>query len=147
MLLSSQVGFVFKCVTHGIRCSSASAGGNQTALYYCGWPVLDWGELHLFVVRPRAPNREVRNVTVRDEYMYRATPNGLPGTGQWIESLDSSPLETEDAAWGKSCSGTIHPLKAKTEKPAEASQESFHQIRSKLCAFLCNQTFHVWEKN
>ncbi len=35
------VGFVFKCTTHGIRCSSA--GGYQTALHCCGRPLLDWG--------------------------------------------------------------------------------------------------------
>ncbi len=34
-------GCVFKCATHGIRCSSA--GGYQTALHYCGRPLLDWG--------------------------------------------------------------------------------------------------------
>ncbi len=35
------VGFVFKRANHGIRCSSA--GGYQTALHYCGYPLLDWG--------------------------------------------------------------------------------------------------------
>ncbi len=57
------------CVTFGIRCSSA--GGYQTALHCCGIG----GELPVFVVRHHAPNREVRTVTVRYEYMYRATPN------------------------------------------------------------------------
>ncbi len=33
--------FVFKCATHGIRCSSA--GGYQTASHYCGRPLLVWG--------------------------------------------------------------------------------------------------------
>ncbi len=33
------------------------------------------GELPVFVVRPHSPNREVRTVMVRYEYMYRATPN------------------------------------------------------------------------
>ncbi len=28
----------------------------------------------VFVIRPHAPNREVRTVTVRYEYMYRVTP-------------------------------------------------------------------------
>ncbi len=37
----SSVGFIFKCATHGIRCSSA--GGYQTALHYCSRPLLDWG--------------------------------------------------------------------------------------------------------
>ncbi len=32
-------GFVFKCASHGIRCSSA--GGYQTALHYCGRLLLD----------------------------------------------------------------------------------------------------------
>ncbi len=32
------------------------------------------GELPVFVVRPHAPNREARTVTVQYEYMYRATP-------------------------------------------------------------------------
>ncbi len=29
----------------------------------------------VFVIRPHAPNREVRTVTVRYEYMYRVTPS------------------------------------------------------------------------
>ncbi len=58
-------------LSHGIRCSSAGAGGYQTVLHYCGCPLLDWGgELPVFIVRPHAPNREVRTVTVRYEYMY-----------------------------------------------------------------------------
>ncbi len=65
--------FVFKCATHGIRCSSA--GGYQTALHYCGAPFWFGGELPVFVVRPRAPNRDARTVTVWYEFMYRATPN------------------------------------------------------------------------
>ncbi len=32
------------------------------------------GELPVFVVRPHLPNREVRTVTVRYEYMFRANP-------------------------------------------------------------------------
>ncbi len=32
------------------------------------------GELPVFVVRPHAPNRDACTVTVRYEYMYRATP-------------------------------------------------------------------------
>ncbi len=40
-----------------------------------GAPFWIGGELPVFVVRPHAPNREVRTVTVRYEYMYRATPN------------------------------------------------------------------------
>ncbi len=32
------------------------------------------GELPVFVVRPHAPNREARTMTVQYEYMYRATP-------------------------------------------------------------------------
>ncbi len=66
------VGFVFKCATRGTRCSSA--GGYQTALHYCGLPLLDWGELPVFVVRPHAPNRDACTVTVWYEYMYRSTP-------------------------------------------------------------------------
>ncbi len=60
-------GFVFKCATHGIRCSSAA--GYQTALHYCGRPFWIEGELPVFVVRPPAPNREVRTVTVRYKYI------------------------------------------------------------------------------
>ncbi len=65
-------GHCLKRATHGIRCSSASARGYQTALYYCGRPP-SWigGELPVFVVRPLAPNQEVRIVTVRYEYMHR----------------------------------------------------------------------------
>ncbi len=33
------------------------------------------GELPVFIVRPHAPNRDTRTVTVRYEYMYRATPS------------------------------------------------------------------------
>ncbi len=40
-----------------------------------GAPFWIGGELPVFIVRPHAPNREVRTVTVRDEYMYCATPN------------------------------------------------------------------------
>ncbi len=69
------MGFVFKCATHGICCFSSGAGGYQTALHYCGRPLLDRGELPVFVVRPHAPNREICTVTVRHEYMYRASPN------------------------------------------------------------------------
>ncbi len=67
-------GHCLKRATHGISCSSASARGNQTALYYCGHPPPPpWigGELPVFVVRPLAPNREVRTVTVWYEYMHR----------------------------------------------------------------------------
>ncbi len=39
-----------------------------------GTPFWIEGELHVFVVRPHAPNREFRAVTVRYEYMYRYTP-------------------------------------------------------------------------
>ncbi len=39
-----------------------------------GAPFWIGGELPVFVVRPHAPNRDVRTVTVRYEYMYRATP-------------------------------------------------------------------------
>ncbi len=45
------------------RCIAASA------------PFWIGGELPVFIVRPRAPNREICTVTVRYEYMYRATPN------------------------------------------------------------------------
>ncbi len=51
--------------------------GYQTALDCCGRTLLDWGELPLFVVRPHVPNRDACTVTVRYEYMYRATPNIL----------------------------------------------------------------------
>ncbi len=67
------VGFVFKRATHSICCSSA--GGFQTALHYCGCPFWIGGELPVFDLRPHAPNREVRTVTVLNKYMYRATPN------------------------------------------------------------------------
>ncbi len=40
-----------------------------------GTPFWIGGELPVFVVRPHAPNREVRTLTVRYEYMYRATPS------------------------------------------------------------------------
>ncbi len=40
-----------------------------------GTPFLIGGELPVFVVRPHAPNRDVRTVKVRYEYMYRSTPN------------------------------------------------------------------------
>ncbi len=40
-----------------------------------GAPFWIEGELPVFVVRPHAPNRDVRTVTVRYEYMYRYTPN------------------------------------------------------------------------
>ncbi len=40
-----------------------------------GTPFWIGGELTVFVVRPHAPNRDVRTVTVRYEYMYRSTPN------------------------------------------------------------------------
>ncbi len=40
-----------------------------------GAPFWIGGELPVFVVRPHAPNREVRTMTVRHEYMYRTTPN------------------------------------------------------------------------
>ncbi len=65
------MGFVFKCATRGIRCSSA--GGYQTALHYCGAPFWIEGELHLFVVRPHTPNRDARTAKVQYKYMYRAT--------------------------------------------------------------------------
>ncbi len=45
-----------------------------------GAPFWIGGELPVFVVRPHAPNREVRIVTVRYEYMYRATPRGYVTT-------------------------------------------------------------------
>ncbi len=67
------------CVTVGIRCSSA--GGYQTALHCCGAPFWIGGELPVFVVKPHAPNRDACTVTVRYEYMYRATPN------RWIDSM------------------------------------------------------------
>ncbi len=65
------VGFVFKCTTLSIHCSSTS--GYQTALHYCGRPLLDWWLIAC--IRCKAMNRVVRTVTVRYEYMYRATPN------------------------------------------------------------------------
>ncbi len=39
-----------------------------------GAPFWIGGELPVFVIRPHAPNRDVHTVTVRYEYMYRATP-------------------------------------------------------------------------
>ncbi len=53
---------------HGISCSS-SAGVAVLHPFWIG------GELPVFVVRSHAPNRDVRTVTVWDEYVYRATPN------------------------------------------------------------------------
>ncbi len=73
--LFSGLRLVLKHATHSIRFSSAGTGSYQTALHYCGRPLLDWGDLPVFFVRPHAPNREVCTVTVRYEYMYRATPN------------------------------------------------------------------------
>ncbi len=40
-----------------------------------GAPFWIEGKFPVLVVRPHAPNRDARTVTVRDEYMYRATPN------------------------------------------------------------------------
>ncbi len=40
-----------------------------------GGPFWIGGELPVFMVKPHAPNQEVRTVTVRYEYMYRATPD------------------------------------------------------------------------
>ncbi len=40
-----------------------------------GVPFWIWGELPVFVVMHHAPNREVRTLTVRDEYMYHAISN------------------------------------------------------------------------
>ncbi len=40
-----------------------------------GAPFWIGGELPVFIVRSHALNRDVRTVTVRDEYMYRATPS------------------------------------------------------------------------
>ncbi len=64
------MGFVFKHATQDIRCSSAGAGGYQTALHYCNevvgsttstnsvaLPFWIGGELHVFVVRPIGPYR------------------------------------------------------------------------------------------
>ncbi len=39
---------------------NSCAGSYQTALHYCRRPLLDWGELPVFVVRPHAPNRDAR---------------------------------------------------------------------------------------
>ncbi len=39
-----------------------------------GAPFWIGGELPVFVVRPHAPNRAVRTVTVRYEYKYHASP-------------------------------------------------------------------------
>ncbi len=65
-------GFIFKWATPGIRWSSS--GGYQTAVHYCERPFWIGGELPVFVLRPHAPNREVRTVMDRYEYIYRATP-------------------------------------------------------------------------
>ncbi len=43
-------------------------------LFFC-WRLSNSVALPVFVVRPHAPNRDVRTVTVRYEYMYRTTPN------------------------------------------------------------------------
>ncbi len=40
-----------------------------------GTPFWIGGELPVFIVRHHAPNRDACTVTVRDEYMYRATPS------------------------------------------------------------------------
>ncbi len=66
-------GLCFQVRNSRIHCSSA--GGYQTALHCCGAPFWIGGELPVFVVRPHAPNREARTVTVRYEYMHHATPN------------------------------------------------------------------------
>ncbi len=63
------------CVILGIRCSSAG-GYQHVHCIAAGAPFWIGGELPVFVVRPHAPNWDVRNVMVRYEYMYRATPSG-----------------------------------------------------------------------
>ncbi len=66
------VGFTFKSATRGIRCSSAAA--YQTVLHYCRAPPSGLGGgLPVFVVRPHAPSREVRTMTVVSLYMYHYT--------------------------------------------------------------------------
>ncbi len=52
---------VFKCATHGIRCSSA--GCSQTALHCCGRPLLDWGWIACIRHKASCTNRDVRTVT------------------------------------------------------------------------------------
>ncbi len=54
-------GFVFKCATHGIRCSSA--GGYQTALHCCGAPF--WIGGWIACIRRKASCTELR-CTYRD---------------------------------------------------------------------------------
>ncbi len=132
------VGFVFKCTTHGIRCSSA--GGYQTALHYCGRPLLDWGELPVFVVRPRAPNRDALTVTVRYEYMYRATPSAL-----WLEwKFSHLPIVLEKIwvhcyAYRFSCLSLIFVSLFNTFPPPRILSE-FHPGR---CRWTINQFFRT----
>ncbi len=91
MRSESAHGHCLKRATHGIRFSSAGPGSSQTALHYCGCPLLDWGWIALLVVRPHALNREVHTVQIRYECMYRATPNihtmpiNYTGTSQKFE--------------------------------------------------------------
>ncbi len=49
-----------------------------------GAPFWIGGELPVFVVRPHAPNRDACTVTVRDEYMYRATPTSYISFYLWL---------------------------------------------------------------
>ncbi len=64
------------------RCITASA------------PFWIGGELRVFVVRLHAPNQDARTVTVRYEYMYRATPSKhiyiiyiyVQGLKMWIKN-------------------------------------------------------------
>ncbi len=58
-----------------------------------GAPFWIGGELPVFVVRPHAPNQDACTVTVRYEYMYRATPNTLYGSKLSIFLLCQKSLE------------------------------------------------------
>ncbi len=58
-------------------------------------PFWIWGELPVFVVRPHAPNRDARTVTVRYEYMYRATPttHSAKTTSKWFADHNITVLD------------------------------------------------------
>ncbi len=55
-----------------------------------GTPFWIGGELPVFVVRHHAPNQDACTVTVRDEYMYRATPKIYTGAGHIIRISSKS---------------------------------------------------------
>ncbi len=86
-------GHCLKHATHGIRCSSAGAGGYQTALHYCGCPLLDWG--WIACIRCKAPS-------TRDQCsspLWPCLPLSVHSSSRtsctvWSLTLTSSPLWT-----------------------------------------------------